>query len=172
MNYNEGFIARQVRRMAGPQAISATALSKEIGVPQPTLSRWLRVASTVDRMSTEPNPKKSPSRTHRSPQEKLTLLARAAELEGEELGAFLRSEGLHKATLDEWRKAASDALHEGKMRRGAKKSPEAKRVKELERELRRKEKALAEMAALIALQKKLRAIWGDEEDSTDTNNET
>jgi transposase len=172
MNYSEGFIARQVRRMAGPQAISASALSKEIGVPQPTLSRWLRAASTVEEMSTEPNRKKSPSRTHRSPQEKLTLLAKAAELDGEKLGAFLRSEGLHKATLDEWRKAAADALHEGKQRRSAKKSPEAKRVKELERELRRKEKALAEMAALITLQKKLRAVWGDEDESTDPSSET
>ena len=168
MNYSTGFIARQVRRMAGPEGISAHALSKEIGVCQTTLSRWLRAASRVDRMRPEPSNEKSTSRTHRTSQENLTLLARAAELEGEELGAFLRSEGLHKATLDEWRRAAADALQEGKKRRGAKKSPEEKRVKELERELRRKEKALAEMAALIALQKELRAIWGDEDESMDT----
>jgi hypothetical protein len=47
-----------------------------------------------------------------------------------------------------------------------KKGTEAKRLAELERELRRKDKALAEMAALITLQKKMRAIWGDEEGST------
>jgi hypothetical protein len=38
------------------------------------------------------------------------------------------------------------------------------RIRELERELRRKEKALAETAALLVLQKKARAIWGEPED--------
>ena len=38
-----------------------------------------------------------------------------------------------------------------------------KRIKHLERELKRKEKALAEVAALLVLQKKVQAIWGDPE---------
>ena len=42
---------------------------------------------------------------------------------------------------------------------------EKKRVKELEKELRRKESALAETAALLTLRKKARAIWGDGEDA-------
>jgi transposase len=45
-------------------------------------------------------------------------------------------------------------------------SEDAKRIKKLERELRRKEKALAEAAALLVLQKKVQAIWGDEDDDT------
>ena len=40
---------------------------------------------------------------------------------------------------------------------------ERKRIKELERELRRKDAALAETAAILALRKKVQAIWGDEE---------
>ena len=39
-----------------------------------------------------------------------------------------------------------------------------KRIKHLERELKRKEKALAEVAALLVLQKKVQAIWGDPEE--------
>jgi Skp family chaperone for outer membrane proteins len=39
-----------------------------------------------------------------------------------------------------------------------------KRIKDLEKELQRKEKALAEAAALLVLQKKVQAIWGDPED--------
>ena len=38
-----------------------------------------------------------------------------------------------------------------------------KRIKELEQELRRKDKALAEMSALVVLKKKVAALWGDEE---------
>ena len=51
-------------------------------------------------------------------------------------------------------------------RRRAKVSPEAKRIRELEKELLRKDKALAEAAALIVLKKKAQAIWGDEDDDT------
>ena len=50
MKYSDGFKARMVQRVAGPEAISASALSKEVGVQQPTLSRWLRQARTVPAM--------------------------------------------------------------------------------------------------------------------------
>ena len=42
------------------------------------------------------------------------------------------------------------------------------RIKELEREVRRKDKALAEVTALLVLKKKLEAIWGDGDDDTPT----
>jgi len=48
-----------------------------------------------------------------------------------------------------------------------KQAPEGKRVRELEKELRRKDKTLAETAALLVLKKKAQAIWGDEDDDTD-----
>jgi transposase-like protein len=122
-------------------------------------------------MSSESSKEQSGARSSWSPEEKLALMARAAGLGGEALGAFLRAEGLHKSTLDAWSRAASEALREGKPRRPAKKGAEAKRLAELERELRRKDKALAEMAALLTLQKKMRAIWGDEEGSTTRSSE-
>ena len=50
-------------------------------------------------------------------------------------------------------------------------SAEARRVRDLERELQRKEKALAEAAALLVLKKKAQAIWGDEDDDTDPKND-
>ncbi len=46
-------------------------------------------------------------------------------------------------------------------------SVEAQRIAELERELRRKDRALAETAALLVLKKKVQAIWGDADDTTD-----
>lgn len=41
MLYTEAFKARMLRRMLGPKAVSAQSLSGEVGVSQPTLSRWL-----------------------------------------------------------------------------------------------------------------------------------
>ena len=84
----------------------------------------------------------------------------------------MRSKGLHEAQLREWRDAvmaaAEEALTAPRQRRS---SPETKRVKELERELRRKEKALAETAALLVLRKKADALWGDEDASTGPMND-
>ena len=82
-----------------------------------------------------------------------------------ELGAFLRHEGLHQAQLDEWVGAMHSALTAGKRAKRA--SADTKRIKTLERELRRKEKALAEAAVSLILQKKVHEIWGDEDDATE-----
>lgn len=173
MNYSDGFIGRQVQRMAGPEGISATALANEIGVPQPTLSRWLRSASNVGAMTGKPHKKgPTPEGNRWTPAEKLRVLGRAAGLGDEELGAFLRAEGIHEATLRQWEEAATAALAAPAKSRKGKKSPEAKRIVELERDLHRKEKALAEMAALITLQKKVQAIWGDGGNDTDTKSGT
>jgi transposase len=87
------------------------------------------------------------------------------DLSEEELGAFLRKEGLHQAQLEEWAKAMYSGLSAPKKSKTT--SEDAKRIKKLERELRRKEKALAEAAALLILQKKVQEIWGDEDDDTE-----
>ena len=50
--------------------------------------------------------------------------------------------------------------------RSGRASGDAKRIKELERELVRKDKALAETAALLVLKKKMALLWGDGDDDT------
>jgi len=64
--------------------------------------------------------------------------------------------GLHEADLAAWREAAISGL--GAAQAPQARSGDARRVRELEKELRRKDKALAETAALLVLQKKVRAI--------------
>ena len=59
-------------------------------------------------------------------------------------------------------------LDETAPRRRSAQSAEGRRVRELEKELRRKDAALAETAALLVLKKKAQAIWGDEDDDTDS----
>jgi len=160
-----------VRQMAGPAGISATALSKKVGVSQATLSRWLREASTVSAVGGTDKREGGAKRPHHwTAEEKLRIVNEAANLSDDDLGAFLRKEGLHEAQLKEWRELATEALT--KKKRPHKKSPEARRIKELERELGRKDKALAEVAALLALKKKAQEIWGDEDDDTTTTNGT
>ena len=167
--HSEKFKSRIVSKMVGPHAMSANALSAEVGIGQPTLSRWLREARTVPGMPKKSSRSKPRARSQRpqdwSSEEKLRVVAESRNLSDDELGAFLRKEGLHQAQLDEWSATARSSLS---VRKGSKKtSSEVKRIRELERELRRKEKALAEAAALLILQKKVQAIWGDEDDDTD-----
>jgi len=85
----------------------------------------------------------------------------ASRLRDDELGALLRREGIHEAVLVEWKAAVLEALGPPK-----KANADSRRVRELEKQLRRKDKALAETAALLVLQKKVQAIWGDGEDDT------
>ena len=176
MKYSNGFKARMVKRMTGPEKISASGLADEVGVAQPTLSRWKREARTVRTMGGAKKQAKDGGKTPRqwSAEEKLQVVIEAAVLSDEGLGEFLRRKGLHTAQLEEWRElamqAAQAALAGAKKR--AKKSPEARRIKELEKELLRKDRALAEVAALLALKKKAQAIWGDEDDDTTTRSET
>lgn len=175
--YSEAFKSKMVQRMSGPRAKTATALAPEVGIPQPTLSRWLRAAqATVAVMSKDPaqvtapspeTPAKAPKRPEDwSAEERLRAVVESSRLTEAELGAFLRREGLHEATLRQWRASALEGLGPQRATRS-----EQKRLQELEKELRRKDKALAEAAALLVLQKKARAIWGDADDDTEPKNE-
>ena len=104
------------------------------------------------------------------PVEKFRLVMEAARLSEEELGELLRRNGLHEAQLEEGRKKMEEALAGPKKGR-RRKSPEAKRVEQLERELNRKDKALAEVTALLVLKKKLDALLGDEDENTTSRSE-
>jgi transposase-like protein len=164
--------------MLAPDAGSVLALSKKLGVCDATLWRWRREAMLAA-VSDKPSSSKvssKPSAIPKRPQdwtleEKLRLIVEASQLGDDQLGAFLRERGLHEAELEEWRTAAAEALAPGKSRKKSKKS-DSKRVRELERQLARKDRALAEAAALLMLKKKAQAIWGDEDDEADGENET
>lgn len=176
MRYSNGFRARMVQRLATPCGPSAGQLAQEVGVSQPTLSRWLREEGTVGESSFSsqfPSPRRG--MTAKRPQdwsaeEKLQALIEAATVTQEDLGAFLRRQGLHEAQLKEWHQLVLSGLKQQPMRPGNASTAQARRVRELERELTRKEKALAEAAALLILKKKVQSIWGDADDNTDKKN--
>lgn len=174
VNYTDAFKAQMVRKMIGPPGMTATALAKEVGVSQSQLSRWLRQAATLPPMTPNDNDRSPKTWT---PEEKLRVLAQAHGLEGEALGALLRREGLHAADLQAWRDAAAGALAAeaapSPVDQRRETTQAKKRVRELERELRRKDKALAETAALLVLEKKLKALnWDDGGEGGDTDDES
>ena len=148
-----------VQKMTGPNARSANSLANAVGESHSTLLRWLREADTLGGMDDNKHKKKWTA------EEKVRVVMEASRLTEEELGAFLRREGVREGQLRQWEESIEEALSApGKKKR--KKSSEAKKIQELERELRRKDKALAEASALLVLKKKAQAIWGDEDDDT------
>jgi len=165
MEYPERFKARMVQKLMAPGAPSATALSDEVGVPQPTLSKWVRDAGKVGGMGKTNHTGKRPQDW--TAEAKLAAVMEAESLPEDDLGAFLRRCGLHRTHLTQWREIIVAGLA---ARRSKRPSAEARRIRELERELRRKDKALAETAALLVLKKKVQAIWGDEDGDTTRRN--
>jgi len=179
--YSAKLRAKMIQQMTGPGAMSATALAEEVGITQPTLSRWLREAGTVPAMSSRRDERERGAGAERgdpvedrglpkdwSAERKLQVLVEASRLSEADLGTFLRRTGLHEAQLVEWRATALASLEGAGAKQSRKKrgAPESKRIRALEREVRRKDKALAETAALLVLGKKADALWGGGGDGT------
>lgn len=169
--YSEKFKSKMVQRMLMPGGPSATALSSEVQIPQSTLSRWLREARRIERHPTQQcsGSSEEDSMPERPEdwdwEEKVRVVMEARGKKDEELGAFLRTEGIHEVQLRDWEMAIRGSLNT-RGRKPQRNAADVKRVKELERELRRKEKALAETAALLVLKKKVNAIWEEEDGGT------
>ena len=167
MRYSEKFKEKMIAKMTGPDARTATSLAREVGVSQATLSRWLAGAK-VGAMGTD----KRGRRKRWTPEEKLRVVEAAAAAGDDGLGELLRSEGLHEADLRRFQDEVREAALEGMRAKGRKRggpTPEQRRMRKLEKELKRKEKALAEAAALLVLRKKAEAFFLSEEEGDDTD---
>jgi transposase-like protein len=166
-----------VRRMIGPNPTSQAELARETGIPQATLSRWCSEAGNLTpvprkkRTQDPAAPSTDEATKPKRPQdwtalERADAVLKASRLGPQELGEFLRSEGLHRETLREWATALEETLS-AQAPRSTRALSDAKRIRELERDLARKDRALAETAALLILKKKMALFWGDEDDDTE-----
>lgn len=178
VQYSAKFKKRMLEKMLGPGARTATSLSKEVGVSQSTLSEWLRRAKVGDMPKDDGGGRRARDQGGRrkrwTPEEKVRVVMDAKAAGEAGLGALLRREGLHEADLERLREevleAATRGLEVGRRRRGL--SPEEKELRALRKELRRKEKALAEAAALLVLRGKVQAfLSAEEEGDTDGSSE-
>jgi transposase len=153
--FSVAFKQKMVERLIGKNAVSATQLARETGVNQQNLSRWLQEARSLPLVADRPKLVRM-----WTIEQKVRVLAEACRLDGEELTAYLEREGVKRAEYEQWRLA----LDEG----GIASTSTSKRIRQLERELARKEKALAEAATLLILKKKVDTLYGEDEDD-DTN---
>ena len=100
-----------------------------------------------------------------SAQTKLAIVAETYSMTESELSQYCREKGLFPEQIQSWRSECMQGFKSSKEQEAeAKKQAKADKlkIKELKKDLRLKEKALAETAALLVLRKKLRAFYGEE----------
>lgn len=154
MEYGKNFKQAMVQKLLLPGGPSVMTLSREIGVSEQSLYNW----KAKYQNSGSGNAQRSPRQWTQD--DKYEALLESAKLTGEELGKWLREKGLRSEHIELWRQDMKKNLNQQKKDEEIREL--RKRNKELERELYRKEKALAEMSALVVLKKKVAALWGDE----------
>jgi len=157
-HYSEEFKSSIIAKMLPPNNIPVPDLARDTGIPKDTLYSW-RI-----KHQGSPGAKQTPS-GELSSAEKFSVVVETASLNEVELSEYCRRKGLYPEQISAWRDTClqANATVSPKVDR-AQLSAQTKQIKQLETELRRKDKALAETAALLVLQKKVQAIWGEPED--------
>jgi hypothetical protein len=142
-------------------------VAAELNMPLYTLKGWLQESRRGRVGSVVPSclPESLPARQW-SAAERLLALHESHGLGGEALHAWCREKGLFEHQLTAWREAfvngeAAETAQESRESKAELRTLQGKH-EALQRELRRKERALAEAAALLVLQKKFQALLGDE----------
>ena len=150
-------------RMMPPNNESVKSISKDTGVSEQSLYKW-RKKARIDGNATPGNGQ--PSELWSS-EDKFLIVLETYAMNETDLAEYCRKKGLYKEQIDAWRSVCLNA-NTGELNQTKRLSQELKdekrRMSVIEKDLRIKEKALAEAAALLLLRKKARAIWGDHED--------
>ncbi|OSP53606.1 transposase [Pseudoruegeria sp. SK021] len=164
MGYSPERKAAVLKRMLPPNNLSVRQLSQEEGISEATLHKWRTAARGKGQLlpDAEAGPEGWSSR------DKFAAVLETAALNEADLAEYCRKRGLYPAQITAWRSAceqANDWDRASTARLGLATKEEKKRIKELERDLARKDRALAETAALLVLRKKAVAIRGGDEDA-------
>lgn len=150
------------RILSGEETI--VDISRDTGINANTLYRWRVGAKRTGLSSTT----KYKNADKWSAEDKFMVVLETANLSELEFSEYCRKKGIYPEQVKEWKEACMNANSSSeKNSKTAKELKKEKREKEkLQKELDRKEKALAETAALLVLSKKANAIWGtdNEED--------
>ena len=139
---------------------SIQSVADELNINLTTLKTWMK---QNERDVNKPAPPKSKRPEDWSLEERLAALQQTYGLVGEDLNTWCRERGVFAHQLEQWKTDFCRQGDSGDLREDARALRALKVEKQrLERELLRKDKALAEAAALLVLQKKFRALLGGE----------
>ena len=161
MGYSPERRSAVLKRMLPPNNMAIRQLAQEEGISAATLHKWRAQARGKGQLL--PDADAGPEGW--SSRDKFAAVLETAALNEADMAEYCRKRGLFPAQITAWRVAceqANDWDRASTARLGKATKEEKRRVKDLERELARKDRALAETAALLVLRKKASAIWGAE----------
>ena len=161
--YSKEFKNNIIKQMMPPNNKSVPHLATEAGISPNTLYAWRRTARSAGLAT----PAGETASERWSSEDKFLIVLETATMNQAELAAYCREKGLYVEQVEAWKdfciNANGGVAEQSKSFQKSLKEKE-KEVKQLNKELRRKESALAETAALLVLRKKAQAVWGDHED--------
>ncbi len=148
------------------ERISVLEIAESLGVGYSTLQKWIVKSKNHEFEPSQPMTKeKRPQDWNK--EERLDMVIECGLLSEEGVNERCRAQGLYPYHIKQWKEDFSNGTG---MNTDIKKQTETKKlrneIKELKKDLNRKNKALAETAALLVLQKKVNAIWGSDEDNS------
>jgi transposase len=150
--------------MSPPHRQSVARISQALGIHQATLYNWRKSW----RLQGEVVPASEKDPEGWTAADKFTVVLESAGFNATELSAYCRERGLFPEQVDRWRQTAQDANANAVLTMAEQRDLEKrhqqdqKEIKQLKQDLRRKEKALAEAAALLIAAKKIQAFWGED----------
>ncbi len=160
VKYSLAFVEQALIKAYNREGRSITAVADALGVNVHTLRYWMKNRSGINRTVPATSPEQRPQDW--SAAQQLAALNETYGLTGEALQAWCRERGIFVHNLTSWRTAFCDAGKESAPAGREMRSLKDENVK-LKRDLARKDRALAEAAALLILQKKFRALWDGED---------
>ena len=160
MGYSHAVRHGVLKKVLPPESRSIAQVSQETGVNEQTIRNWLKQSKSG--ILTSKRAASSPRSL--TPKEKYQLVVEAAGIDDEHLGEFLRERGLHSEHLTIWDQELRDMIDAKKDRQLKENRALKQKVRLLEKDLLRKNKALAEATALLVLKKKLETLLTDNEE--------
>lgn len=166
--FTQSFKIQAVEKvLSRTEETSIEEVAKSLGVGYSTIQKWLAQSRNQElELKTEAMTKEKRPQDW-SLEEKLALVIACGALDEAGINKLCREKGVYPHHVSEWKQAFAKGVTVSDK---TIKQVETKHLKQenknLKKELRRKEKALAETAALLVLQKKVNAIWGEDEDNS------
>ena len=149
--YNQEFREAVVKKLLSRGSKTIEEFCDENNLAYSTVTKWQRQCANVSDVRTK-------KRSKYSAEKVLQIVSETYSLNEEEFGVYLRKNGLHSSQITDWKKNIVSSISQPKVQVSRKDERDLKII-ELEKNLKRKDAALAEASALLILQKKIQLIW-------------
>jgi transposase-like protein len=154
-HYSEEFRTSIAARLLPPNNARVADIVRETGVPKDTLYEW----RTRYRNKQGVLPSSGKSTNQYSADDKLAVIIETASFNEAELGEYCRRKGIYPVQIANWKASMVQGLiSEPSKADREQNQKQVRTIQNLEKDLARKEKALAEVVALLVLQKKFQAL--------------